>query len=304
MFWFALGMGLAVVSVGLERRERQPALIRLVASRPLIPWALAFAVYALLTAWLPRYPLYRGEGPTLIVIHLAFGVIAALLLLPAVFGDRSGGLPRRFLAHPVVAWLGLISYGIFLWHYVVTRHLGGAGANLDPGLLLIGTLAITIPCAAASYYLVERPLLRLKYRRLRDVVGYVRGVRRPSPAPQRVRSALPTITQSEGLDRLAADRVRDPEPGEDRMRHTFAVPIVTLALVASLLAGCGDDDGSNGNTTDCDHRRQPGLREHLEHAVGSQRFQAARSEHCLGERGEAGNFHPGHERESSLVGSF
>lgn len=33
------------------------------------------------------------------------------------------------------------------------------------------------------------------------------------------------------------------------MRHTFAVPIVTLTFVASLLAGCGDDDGSNGNPT-------------------------------------------------------
>jgi peptidoglycan/LPS O-acetylase OafA/YrhL len=183
-FWFALGMGLAVVSVGLERRERQPAVIRLIASRPLIPWALAFAGYALLTAWLPENPFIVAQDQ-LIVIHVAFGAIAALLLLPVVFGDRSGGLPRRLLAHPVMAWLGLISYGIFLWHYAVTRVLGGPGADLDPGFLLIGTLAITIPCAAASYYLVERPLLRLKYRRVRDVVGSVR-LRRPSPAPQRV----------------------------------------------------------------------------------------------------------------------
>jgi peptidoglycan/LPS O-acetylase OafA/YrhL len=185
VFWFALGMGLAVASVGLERRGRQPAMIRLVASRPWIPWALALAAYALLSAWLPRTPFVVARDQ-LIVVHLAFGVIAALLLLPAVFEDRSGGLPRRVLAHPVMAWLGLTSYGIFLWHYVITRQLGGAGANLDPGLLLIGTLAISIPCAAASYYLVERPLLRLKYRRVRDVVGHVKGIRRPSPAPHRV----------------------------------------------------------------------------------------------------------------------
>jgi peptidoglycan/LPS O-acetylase OafA/YrhL len=180
VFWFALGMGLAVASVGLERRERQPAMIRLVASRPLIPWALALAAYALLSAWLPRTPFVWAKDQ-LIVMHLAFGVIAALLLLPAVFGDRSGGLPRRVLAHPVMAWLGLISYGIFLWHYVIARHLGDAGANFDPGPLLIATLAITIPCAAASYYLVERPLLRLKYRPVRDVMAYVRRVRQPSP---------------------------------------------------------------------------------------------------------------------------
>ncbi len=182
------------------------------------------------------------------MIHLAFGAIAALLLLPAVFGDRSGGLPRRFLAHPVVAWLGLISYGIFLWHYVVSRHLGGR-ANLDPVLLLITTLAITIPCAAASYYLVERPLLRLKYRRLRDVMGCVRGVRQ-----------VLDLRRSACLSRVAANpnprasitsppiESETPEPGEDCMRPTFALPIVTFTLVASLLAGCGSDDDSNGNT--------------------------------------------------------
>ena len=95
----------------------------------------------------------------------ASALIALLLLLPAVFDDRAGGAPRRFLAHPVVAWLGLISYGIFLWHYVVALQLGAGGAELGFGWVLLGTLAITIPIAAVSYYLVERPLLRLKYRR-------------------------------------------------------------------------------------------------------------------------------------------
>jgi peptidoglycan/LPS O-acetylase OafA/YrhL len=178
VYWFALGMGLAVASVGLERRERQPAMIRLVASRPLIPWALALAAYALLSAWLPRTPFIVARDQ-LIVVHLAFGLIAALLLLPAVFGDRAGGLPRRVLANPLVAWLGLISYGIFLWHFAISRELGAGPVHLGPGFLLIGTLAISIACAAASYYVVERPLLRLKYRRARDVFDSVRHVRRP-----------------------------------------------------------------------------------------------------------------------------
>ena len=207
VFWFALGMSLAVLSVGLERRDHQPALIRLVADRPLIPWALAFAAYALLTVYLPNTPIILGRTDYVIVSHVAFGVIAMLLLLPAVFGDRSGGLPRRFLAHPVVAWLGLISYGIFLWHYVFTRHLGD---DLGPVLLLITTLAITIPVAAASYYLVERPLLRLKYHRLRDVWAALGAYASPRQRRTACRSRVATNTQSEGLDHLAADRVRDP----------------------------------------------------------------------------------------------
>jgi peptidoglycan/LPS O-acetylase OafA/YrhL len=68
------------------------------------------------------------------------------------------------LAQPVVAWLGLISYGVFLWHYAVVLRLGGPGAGLDFWPLLAVTLAITVALASVSYYGLERPLLRLKYR--------------------------------------------------------------------------------------------------------------------------------------------
>ena len=68
---------------------------------------------------------------------------------------------------PLVAWLGLISYGIFLWHYVFAIEFGSPGEGLGWTPLLLVTLAGTIPIAAASYYLLERPVLRLKYRNLR-----------------------------------------------------------------------------------------------------------------------------------------
>lgn len=170
MFWFALGMALAVVSVGLEQRDHPPKVIALIAARPLYPWLLAFAGYALLTAYLPAAPFLVAKGD-LLVAHVGFGLIALLLMLPAVFGDGSGGLPRRLLATPLVSWLGLVSYGIFLWHYAIAFWLGSG--DLDNGfwVVLAGTLALTIPIAATSYYLIERPILRLKYRSLRDIVG-------------------------------------------------------------------------------------------------------------------------------------
>ena len=96
-----------------------------------------------------------------------FGLFAFFLLLPAVFGDDRGGWPRRVLANPVLAWLGLVSYGIYLWHASLMIWLdeqGAAGwvAGLSfPGLLVV-TTAFATACAAASYYLVERPLLRFK----------------------------------------------------------------------------------------------------------------------------------------------
>ena len=181
VFWFALGMGLAVASVGLEGRERQPRLLSVVASRPLIPWLAALATYVLLSLWLPV--LLATEAQQLVAL-LALGVIAALLLLPAVFGDDAGGFPRRVLANPVVAWLGVVSYGIFLWHFVFAQQLGGGRYDGGFVVVLLGTLAFSTACAAASYYLVERPILRFKYRRLPDLVRVARPRRAGSvPAP-------------------------------------------------------------------------------------------------------------------------
>jgi peptidoglycan/LPS O-acetylase OafA/YrhL len=165
VFWFALGMGMAIVSVGLSGARLGPRARRMLrnASAPL--WVLAGAIYLGMSLWLPQTPFLFVRDQVL-VAHLWFGVIAALLIAPAVFGSEMGGLPRRLLAHPVAAWLGLISYGMFLWHYVVAQQLGSGGAKESFPLVLVGTLAVTIALAAASYYLVERPLLRLKYRRL------------------------------------------------------------------------------------------------------------------------------------------
>lgn len=106
-------------------------------------WLIALAGYAALCLWLPPRSFFLvGSQP--LVAHLSFSAITALLLAPAVFGDGSGGLPRRLLAQPLVAWLGLVSYGIFLWHYVVSFELGEAGAGQPFAVVLIGALLVSV----------------------------------------------------------------------------------------------------------------------------------------------------------------
>jgi peptidoglycan/LPS O-acetylase OafA/YrhL len=152
--------------------------VRWAGDHPGTLWAGAATLYAVACLFLldpgpslaARVGISRGQY---LGEYLLFGVIAALIVMPAVFGHRRGGLPRRVLAHPALAWLGLISYGIFLWHYPILLGLveGGVDDWWPSGafpLMAAITLGLTIVCAAASYYLLERPLMRLKYRSRRS----------------------------------------------------------------------------------------------------------------------------------------
>jgi peptidoglycan/LPS O-acetylase OafA/YrhL len=67
-------------------------------------------------------------------------------------------------------WFGTISYGVFLYHDNVAYALKDSSLaqiwDFAPMLgLTIATLLVSTACAAASYYIVERPLLRLKRTR-------------------------------------------------------------------------------------------------------------------------------------------
>lgn len=166
VLWFALGMAMAVISVGWKHSSSR--ISRVISAHPLALWTLAGLGYLGLSAWLPATPFVLDRFE-LLVTHVTFGLIAALVLAPAVFADGAGGLPRRALAHPQVAWLGLVSYGIFLWHYPIVLKLGTPGAGLAFVPLLVLALGLSTACAAASYYLLERPALRLKNERLGDL---------------------------------------------------------------------------------------------------------------------------------------
>ncbi|HEU4656972.1 MAG TPA: acyltransferase [Capillimicrobium sp.] len=190
--WFAYGMMLAVVSVAMHGREAGSRPLRLIIRKPWVPWAAAFAVFTFVAFGLG---LSRGFFITytqtnFLGEHVGYALTAALLLLPAIFGDWAGGWPRRLLATRWMGWLGLVSYGIFLWHSNLMLELNEHGAQgWLPGSgflsLLLPTLAITIPIAALSYYVVERPALRFKDRR------------RPRAAPpeDRAGSAAPPVPQ-------------------------------------------------------------------------------------------------------------
>lgn len=164
--WFALGMALAVISVATHgRRTGLGSVVEVIGRHPTACWLAAFGSLTVTAAYWERtrrYDAYSG-GP----LHYLWGLTALLLLLPAVFGHDGKGLPRQLLRAKPIAWLGLISYGIYLWHLPlipkVARAAGISGHTASSAVaVFVLAAAVTIACAAASYYLVERPILRYK----------------------------------------------------------------------------------------------------------------------------------------------
>jgi peptidoglycan/LPS O-acetylase OafA/YrhL len=162
---FALGMGLAVVSVRLAQHEGLPRWLAWVERMPGVAWAVAVGAYvAVCNVGLP-VGLEGGYGPSLwLTRHLLFALVALGLLLPAIFGDPERGLVRRVLANRVLLYLGVVSYGIFLWHLALLRKVQELGFDTSfPGWIATG-IALATLVASLSYYLVERPALSLKNR--------------------------------------------------------------------------------------------------------------------------------------------
>ncbi len=190
--WFAGGMGLALLSLWLEDRPA-PRLLRPLIASPAACWGVALVVY-LLAAYASGLPRGLGSSPTPlenIVGHVLYLVVAVLVTLPAVVARTVGaptGVARRvsavirgLLGHPLALWLGAISYGIFLYHDPFLDWLIARGfLDSAPGLPYLDLMVVVVGGAilmgAASYYVIERPFLRLKDPRSRS-----RPAARPSP---------------------------------------------------------------------------------------------------------------------------
>jgi peptidoglycan/LPS O-acetylase OafA/YrhL len=147
---FFLGVLAAWFHLAAPRRYRGHGLVAVLALAGLV---------ALVPSLTARGDLFvRADYPWLFVHYSVVGVLLAALIHGAAGGVR---WLDALLANRAVAWVGLVSYSLYLWHYPVLAAAQKLGW-FEPGWRVFGAVAATAAAlfvAWLSYRFVERPFL-------------------------------------------------------------------------------------------------------------------------------------------------
>ena len=169
--FFAVGLLAACLVVGADVSARLAALRTRMFARPTY-WYVASLATLFFVSWqldLPR-GLSEGSIEAGIARQAGYFLVALFAVAPACCAGPDGWGQRILGSRPFV-WLGVVSYGVYLWHQVfISAPSGGRGllfrlfdwpnfaAPLVP--LVILTIIGSLVLGAISWYLLERPLLQ------------------------------------------------------------------------------------------------------------------------------------------------
>jgi peptidoglycan/LPS O-acetylase OafA/YrhL len=173
--WFAIGMALSVVSVRARTGSPGAARFGRTVARS---WGTCWAIAAVLFG-MAASPL---TGPSdLVTVDtiwtsefriVLYGLVAAFAVAPVALAPADAPVMRAVLGNRVMRFLGRISYGVFLWQVAVSvgwYDLTGHEPFTGHFLVEFPIIAVlTVVVATASFYLLERPVLRLASRRWRS----------------------------------------------------------------------------------------------------------------------------------------
>jgi len=155
-----------------------------------IPAVIALLLYPMLRnqaarRWIPAwsFPIFLVIEIVLLFTRIPFfstlqATVIPLLLLSTVL--HPGSIAGRVLEMKPVRWIGWISYSLYLWQQL---FFGGNFVSSPPRLAAMREWPINVVallgCAIFSYYLVEKPFIRLGHKLALTVVNN-RGLDRPA----------------------------------------------------------------------------------------------------------------------------
>jgi peptidoglycan/LPS O-acetylase OafA/YrhL len=181
-------------------------------------FAGAFVVWWLATVGLGNRWIY-GWGFTGLAVMVAIVVLALV---------QTNWPVKRVLSVKPLRIIGMVSYGIYLWHYLVFSMVGYAWPHWNAWWQSIVGLTLTAVATCISWFLIERPFLRIK-----DRIGSGAAVV-PAEPPVRVPAPVPALGASmrPGSDavppvvvtRSAADRPVPVDQVDPLVAALFADP--------------------------------------------------------------------------------
>lgn len=179
--YFAIGMALAVARIGFECGTVSRGRLERWAGPAGLWWLGAALLFHVVSQHMGlALGLDVASWPREIGRQLIYGAIGFALLFPLVFGTGERSLVRHFVASPPMNWLGKISFSIYLWHMVFIVHPWGPMTDVFGAVhpfetsywrLCIVAFVPMFAVSVVSYYLIERPSMRMQGLVRRSVSG-------------------------------------------------------------------------------------------------------------------------------------
>ena len=158
---FLLGTSAAILVVkrNLSQKPRPPAwlldLVFIGSAVLVYNWFIQVVFPNNVAFWLGHW--------SMIVNPLVVGLIFSSMVLSLYWGSRIG---TWLLANRVVYFLGMISYSLYLWHFVVMQQLQLVAGDMYfawPPIIRFLVSFIAVLCVStASYFLVEKRFVRFR----------------------------------------------------------------------------------------------------------------------------------------------
>ena len=124
-----------------------------VRSRRVLEVVAGVAVVGLAVAWFGL----SGTSGFLYDGGLALCGIGAAVVIAAISHPEPGPVARAFSFKPL-CWLGLISYGVYLWHWPVITTVTAGRVGFGGIQLTLLRLGLSLGLALLSFFLIERPI--------------------------------------------------------------------------------------------------------------------------------------------------
>lgn len=160
---FACGIALAVMLTDRAAPSRLRSACDAIAGHPVMCVVASVVVLATRS----RLGITHENG---FASQIFYAAAAVLVVIPVAFQRWEASRTISVLEWAPIRFLGRISYGIFLWHYLLIEvvrvdWLDEANVASNPLKLAIVALVPTLAVATASWYCIERPIARIAQRR-------------------------------------------------------------------------------------------------------------------------------------------